>query len=139
MTFEPWLILVIRQHVFRVHSNMIFSIPITQIVQLQLTSFFQSVMEILYLVDPCLFLNFRQKVLYKLVSGSFLRKMLGTQYKPVGTQIRSLQHLNTLASGRNQGFSQKIHQNACGFAQEILWFCKHYQPGQKLKRCGKVL
>jgi len=75
-----------------------------------------SVMEILYLVDPCLFFNFRQKVLDILVSGSFLRKMLGTQYKPVGTQIRSLQPLNTLASGRNQGFSQKK-------TPKCMWLC----------------
>jgi len=41
MTFEPWLIIVIRQHVFHVHSSMmIFWIPITQIVQHQLTLFF---------------------------------------------------------------------------------------------------
>jgi len=43
---------------------MIFEILITQIVQLQLTSFFvrAGVMEILlYLGHPCSFLNFRQK------------------------------------------------------------------------------
>jgi len=35
VTFEPWLIVVIRQHVFHVHSSMTkFYIP-TQIVQLQ--------------------------------------------------------------------------------------------------------
>jgi len=61
VTFEPWLIFVIRQHV---HSSMtIFQISITQTVQLQLTSFFDlraGIMEILlYLGAPCLFLNFR--------------------------------------------------------------------------------
>jgi len=36
VTFKPWLIVVIGQHVFHVHSSMtIFYIPITQIVQLQ--------------------------------------------------------------------------------------------------------
>jgi len=66
VTSEPWLIIVIRQHVFYVHSSLtIFKIPITQIVQFQLTSFFYvraGVMEILlYLGHPCLVLNFRQK------------------------------------------------------------------------------
>jgi len=64
VTFEPWLIVVIRKHVFYVYSSItIFQIPITQIVQLQLTYIFcvrAGVMEILqYLGHPCLFLNFR--------------------------------------------------------------------------------
>jgi len=65
VTFERWLTVAIRQHGFHEHSSMmIFEILITQIVQLQLTSFFvrAGVMEILlYLGHPCSFLNFRQK------------------------------------------------------------------------------
>ena len=45
--------------------------------------------------------------------------------------------LNTLASARIQGFSEKKHLNACGFAQQFLQSGMLYRPGKSLKRQGK--
>jgi len=44
---------------------------------------------------------------------------------------------NSLASGCFQGFSEKKHLNAHGFAREFLWSCMLYRPGKSLKRRGK--
>jgi len=44
---------------------------------------------------------------------------------------------NSLASGCFQGFSEKKHLNARGFAREFLWSCMLYRPGKSLKRRGK--
>jgi len=45
--------------------------------------------------------------------------------------------LNSMASARIQGFSEKKRLNARGFAQEFLRSGMLYRPGKSLKRCGK--
>jgi len=46
-------------------------------------------------------------------------------------------NLNTFASGCFQGFSEKKHLNAHGFAQEYIRSCLGYRPGRSVKRRGK--
>jgi len=46
-------------------------------------------------------------------------------------------HMNTLASTRIRGFSEKKHLNARGFAREFLWSGMLYRSGKSLIRRGK--
>jgi len=46
-------------------------------------------------------------------------------------------YVNSLASARIQGFSEKKRLNARGFAREFLRSGMLYRPGKCLKRCGK--
>jgi len=50
---------------------------------------------------------------------------------------RDLFFLNTLASTRIRGFSEKKRLNAHGFAREFLWSGMLYRPGKSLKTRGK--
>jgi len=45
--------------------------------------------------------------------------------------------INSLASARIQGFLEKKHLNARGFAREFLRSGMLYRPGKSLKRRGK--
>ena len=44
---------------------------------------------------------------------------------------------NTLASSRKRGLKKQQHQNARGFAWELLCSCMGYKPGWSVKRRGK--
>jgi len=59
-----------------------------------------------------------------------------TKFNEVNLQLQG-NGVNTLASARIQGFSEKKRLNARGFAQEFLRSGMLYRPGKSLKRRGK--
>jgi len=52
-------------------------------------------------------------------------------------KLKKILSFNTLASSRIQGFSEKKHLNARGFAREFLQSSMLYRPGENLKHLGK--
>ena len=71
-----------------------------------------------------------------LIFQSIVKASKHIHHTELGTMV-CIDFFNTLASGCFQGFFEKKHVNARGFAREYLRSCTGCGPGWSIKRCGK--